>query len=186
MVNYSTLKPRMLLHSCCATCTAYPIELLKDKFTISLFYYNPNIFPEEEYNRRFADIIVLANTTGTELIKGEYDAAGWDNAAGHLPGEPEGGRRCNLCFDLRLKKTADTAKEKSFDIFGTTLSISPHKNYEMINKAGALCAENSGIDFYRTDFKKKNGFKKAIGLSKKFSFYRQDYCGCEYSIRSNR
>ncbi len=109
MVKYSTLKPRMLLHSCCATCAAYPISLLKEKFDISLFYYNPNIFPEEEYNKRFTDISMLAGITGTNLIKGEYDTAGWDNVAGHLPDESEGGARCILCFNYRLEKTAETA-----------------------------------------------------------------------------
>jgi len=178
MVKYSTLKPRMLLHSCCATCTAYPISLLKEEFDITLFYYNPNIFPEEEYNRRFADIRSLADTAGISLIEGKYDTAGWDNATSHFPDEPEGG--------FRLEKTASTAKEKGFDIFGTTLSISPHKNSRAINEAGDYYAAKAGIDFYKADFKKKDGFKKAMVLSKKFSFYRQNYCGCEYSIRPNK
>jgi predicted adenine nucleotide alpha hydrolase (AANH) superfamily ATPase len=186
MVKYSTLKPRMLLHSCCATCAAYPISLLKEKFDITLFYYNPNIFPEEEYNRRLADIRSLADTAGTSLIEGKYDTAGWDKATRHLPDEPEGGARCILCFNYRLEKTAETAKEKGFDIFGTTLSISPHKNSRAINEAGGHHGAKAGIDFYRADFKKKNGFKKATDLSRKFSFYRQNYCGCEYSIRPNK
>jgi len=186
MVKYSTSKPRMLLHSCCTTCTAYPISLLKERFDITLFYYNPNIFPEEEYNRRLADIRALADTSGTSLIEGKYDTAGWDNAAGHFPDEPEGGMRCPVCFNFRLEKTAETAREKGFDIFGTTLSISPHKNSKAINKAGDLLAAKTGIDFYRADFKKKDGFKKAIDLSKKFSFYRQNYCGCKYSIRPDK
>ena len=186
MAKYSTLKPRILLHSCCATCTAYPISLLKERFDISLFYYNPNIFPEEEYNRRLSDVSKLACITGTSLIIGEYDTAGWYNAAGHLPDEPEGGKRCLLCFNLRLGKTAETAKEKDFDIFGTTLSISPHKNSRIINKEGSLLAARIGIDYYEADFKKKDGFKKAIDLSRKHSFYRQNYCGCEYSIRPDK
>ena len=186
MVKYSTLKPRMLLHSCCATCTAYPAGLLKERFDISLFYYNPNIFPEEEYNRRLADIRSLADTAGIKLIEGEYDTVGWDNATRHLSDEPEGGRRCTVCFDFRLEKTAATAKEKGFDIFGTTLSISPHKNSKAINEAGDHYGAKVGVDFYRADFKKKNGFKKATDLSNKFSFYRQNYCGCKYSIRPDK
>jgi epoxyqueuosine reductase len=186
MVKYSTLKPRMLIHSCCATCTAYPVDLLKEKFDITLFYYNPNIFPEEEYNKRLADVSVFANIAGIKLIKGEYDTEGWDNATKHLPYEPEGGRRCSLCFNFRLEKTAASAKEKGFDIFGTTLSISPHKNSNIINETARLCAEKVKIDFYGADFKKKNGFKKAIDLSRKLSFYRQNYCGCKYSIKSNK
>lgn len=186
MAKYSTLKPRMLLHSCCATCTAYPISLLKERFDISLFYYNPNIFPEEEYNRRLADVIMLADTAGIKLIKGEYDTEGWNNATRHLSDEPEGGRRCPICFSFRLEKTAETAKEKGFDIFGTTLSISPHKNSKVVNKEGSLLAARTGIDFYGADFKKKDGYKKAIDLSKKYLFYRQNYCGCKYSIRPDK
>ncbi|MFC2145082.1 epoxyqueuosine reductase QueH [Actinomycetota bacterium] len=186
MIKYSTLKPRILLHSCCATCTAHPIELLKERYGISLFYYNPNIFPKEEYNRRLADIIMLADTAGTKLIKGEYNTSGWNNATMHFPDEPEGGRRCSICFNFRLKKTAETAKEAGFDVFGTTLSISPHKNYKIINEAGEHYSLKTGIDFLKIDFKKKDGFKKAMDLSKKHSFYRQNYCGCEYSVRSNK
>ena len=186
MAKYSTLKPGILLHSCCATCTIYPIDLLKEKYDISLFYYNPNIFPQEEYNRRLADVSMLADFKGIKLIKGEYDTARWNNATRHLPDEPEGGRRCSLCFSFRLEKTAETAKEAGFDVFGTTLSISPHKNSKLINEAGDHYGSKAGIDFLRADFKKKNGFEKAIDLSKKFSFYMQNYCGCEYSIRSNK
>jgi len=186
MAKYSTLKPRMLLHSCCATCTAYPASLLKERFDISLFYYNPNIFPEEEYNRRLADVRSFADTAGIKLIEEEYDTTGWDNAARHLPDEPEGGRRCTICFNFRLEKTAETAKKNGFDIFGTTLSISPHKNSKVINEAGDLLSARIGIDFYRADLKKKDGFKKAMDLSKKYSFYRQNYCGCEYSIRPDK
>ena len=186
MVKYSTLKPRMLLHSCCATCTAYPTNLLKERFDISLFYYNPNIFPEEEYNRRLADVRSLADTAGTSFIKGEYDASEWNNTTRDLADEPEGGKRCPICFNFRLEKIAETAKKKGFDIFGTTLSISPHKNSNAINEAGSLLSARSGIEFDRADFKKKDGFKKAMDFSKKYSFYRQNYCGCEYSISSNR
>ena len=185
MANYSTSKPRMLLHSCCATCTAYPASMLKDSFDISLFYYNPNIFPEEEYYKRLADIRILADITGITLITGEYDKNGWDRATKYLADEPEGGRRCTLCFSFRLKKTAETAKEEGFDIFGTTLSISPHKDSKVIIRAGESLAARIGIDFYGTDLKKKDGFKKAIDLSRKYSFYRQSYCGCKYSIRPN-
>ena len=185
MANYSTSKPGMLLHSCCATCAAYPASLLKDSFDVSLFYYNPNIFPEEEYYKRLADIKILAGNTGITLIIGEYDKGGWNKATKHLAGEPEGGRRCTLCFSFRLKKTAETAKEKGFDIFGTTLSISPHKDSEVITRTGDFLAARIGIDFYRTDLKKKDGFKKTMDLSRKYSFYRQSYCGCKYSIRSN-
>ena len=185
MANYSTSKPRMLLHSCCATCAAFPLELLKDSFDVSLFYYNPNIFPEEEYYRRLDDIRILAGIAGITLINGEYDKIEWSKATKHLAGEPEGGRRCTLCFGFRLKKTAETAKEKGFDIFGTTLSISPHKDSKVIVRTGDCLAARFGIDFYRADLKKKDGFKKAMSLSRRYSFYRQNYCGCKYSIRSN-
>lgn len=186
MTDYSTSKPKMLLHSCCATCAAYPAELLKDDFDISLFYYNPNIFPEEEYYKRLADIKTLAYMTGNALIIGQYDKKEWDKATKHLAAEPEGGIRCSLCFGFRLKKTAETAKENGFDIFGTTLSISPHKSSKAIIETGDFLAASTGIDFYGADLKKKDGFKKAMDLSGKYSFYRQDYCGCKYSIRSHR
>jgi predicted adenine nucleotide alpha hydrolase (AANH) superfamily ATPase len=174
----------MLLHSCCATCASYPVSLLGDSFNITLFYYNPNIYPEEEYCRRLEDIKKLANSTGIPLMTGEYDRAEWLSITKHLSGEPEGGKRCPLCFDLRLKKTALAANEEDFDIFGTTLTISPHKDSSAINDTGKHLAIETGIDFYISDLKKKDGFKKTVDLSRKHSFYRQNYCGCEYSIRS--
>ncbi|MCJ7666446.1 MAG: epoxyqueuosine reductase QueH [Actinobacteria bacterium] len=186
MANYSTLKPKMLLHSCCATCAAYPVKMLKDNFDISLFYYNPNIFPEKEYYRRLDDIRTLADLTGITLITGQYDNGEWSKAIKHLADEPEGGRRCPLCFSFRLKKTAETAKEKGFDIFGTTLSISPHKDSKVIIGTGDFLASSIGIDFYGADLKKKDGFKKAMDLSREYSFYRQHYCGCKYSISPDK
>lgn len=173
----------MLLHSCCATCSSYPVKMLGESFAITLFYYNPNIYPEEEYYRRFNDIKKLSAKTGVQLLTEEYDRQEWTKATKHLSSEKEGGKRCTLCFSQRLNRTAETAKEKGFDIFGTTLSISPHKNSNIINDEGKRLAAKTGIDFYISDLKKKDGFKKTVELSHKYSFYRQKYCGCEYSIR---
>ena len=173
----------MLLHICCANCGAYPLALLGDDFEITLFYYNPNIYPKEEYQRRLKDTKRLSEISAVPLIIGKYESAIWSRAAGHLADEPEGGKRCAICFDMRLKKTASIAKINNLDIFSTTLSISPHKNSKTINELGKTISSDAGIDFYSGDFKKKDGFKKTMAISRKYSFYCQNYCGCLYSIR---
>ncbi len=173
----------MLLHACCANCAAYPLSLLDDDFDITLFYYNPNIYPEGEYLRRLKDIRKLSEISGVPLIIGKYEDMKWSRAVQHLAGEPEGGKRCRICFYMRLKETATAAKSKDLDTFATTLSISPHKNSKTINKLGAGISDRAGIDFYAADLKKKDGFKKTMEISRKYGFYRQNYCGCIYSIR---
>lgn len=173
----------MLLHACCANCAAYPLSLLGDDFDITLFYYNPNIYPEGEYLRRLKDIRKLSKISGIPLIIGKYEDMKWSRAARHLACEPEGGKRCRICFDMRLKKTAAIAKEVGLDIFSTTLSISPHKNSKIINELGTGISDRAGIDFYIADLKKKDGFKKTMKISHKYGFYHQNYCGCIYSIR---
>jgi len=173
----------MLLHACCANCAAYPLTLLSDDFDITLFYYNPNIYPEEEYLRRLKDIKKLSEISGIPLIIGKYESVKWFKAARHLAGEPEGGKRCRICFDMRLKETAVTAKDRCFDIFATTLSISPHKDSKTINELGLSISDKIGIDFYCANLKKKDGFKKTMKISRKYGFYHQNYCGCIYSIR---
>lgn len=173
----------MLLHVCCANCAAYPLTLLSDDFDITLFYYNPNIYPREEYFRRLKDVRKLSEISGAALIIGKYESSKWFEAARHLSEEPEGGKRCCICFDMRLKKTAAIAKDRCFDIFSTTLTISPHKSSITINELGSVISDRAGIDFYISDLKKKDGFKKTMGLSRKYRFYHQNYCGCIYSIR---
>jgi predicted adenine nucleotide alpha hydrolase (AANH) superfamily ATPase len=182
--KYSTLKPGMLLHVCCANCAAYPVLLLENDFDITFFYYNPNIYPEEEYYKRLKDVQKLAGLSDIPLLVGQYEDKKWFEKTKHLAGEPEGGKRCRLCFYLRLKETARTALKGGFNIFATTLSVSPHKNSRAINEVGTLISKKSGIDFYVSDLKKKDGFKKTTELSYKYNFYRQNYCGCIYSIRN--
>ncbi|HAJ95415.1 MAG TPA: recombinase, partial [Actinobacteria bacterium] len=152
-------------------------------FDITLFYYNPNIYPEKEYFRRLKDIRKLSEISGTALIIGKYESIKWFKAARHLSKEPEGGKRCRICFDMRLEKTAAIAKDRCLDIFSTTLSISPHKNSKIINELGISISYKTGIDFYGADFKKKDGFKKTMDISRNHGFYHQNYCGCIYSIR---
>lgn len=175
----------MLLHTCCANCAAYPLTLLGIDFDITLFYYNPNIYPEEEYLLRLKDIRKLSEISGVPLIIGKYESVKWFETARHLASEPEGGKRCRICFDMRLEKTADTAKDRCLDIFSTTLSISPHKSSKTINELGRAVSNRSGIDFYDGDLKKKDGFKKTMDISRDYGFYHQNYCGCLYSIRKN-
>ena len=176
-------KPLFLLHVCCGTCSLYPYFLLKKDFSITFFYYNPNIYPEEEYLKRLDDVRTISKIYSIPLIIGRYEVKEWLNLTSDFKNEPEGGKRCDICFNMRLEKTATIAKKRGFDIFGTALTISPHKNQKIINSLGAKIAASRKIDFYQADFKKKDGFKKTMELSKKLNLYRQDYCGCIYSIR---
>lgn len=175
----------MLLHACCANCASYPLTLLSDDFNITLFYYNPNIYPEEEYLLRLNDVRKLSEISGIPLIIGKYESIKWLEAARHLSREPEGGKRCRTCFRMRLEKTAFVAKDKCLNIFATTLSISPHKNSKVINELGVSISNKVGIDFYIADLKKKNGFQKTMDISRNYKFYHQNYCGCIYSIRKS-
>ena len=183
MKKYSNSKPRVLLHVCCGTCALYPYFKLKKDFDITFFYYNPNIYPKKEYTRRLNDIKMISKKNSIPLSVGKYEIKKWLNLTKDLIDEPEGGRRCDLCFRIRLNKTAETAKKMGFDLFGTSLTISPHKNHNTINSIGSELADSWGIDFYQSNFKKKDGFKKTMKLSKKIKLYRQDYCGCIYSMK---
>ncbi|MBC8389592.1 MAG: epoxyqueuosine reductase QueH [Actinobacteria bacterium] len=183
MLKYSTTKSTILLHICCGTCALYPYFLLKQDFDITFFYYNPNIHPGEEYIKRLRFIKMISKKYSIPLAVGKYEVKKWFGLTRDLKDEPEGGSRCSLCFRMRLDKTADTAKKQGFDLFGTTLTISPHKNYKIINSLGLELASKKGINFYQADFKKMDGFKKTIELSKELNLYRQNYCGCIYSKR---
>lgn len=145
------------------------------------YFYNPNIHPEEEYELRLMEMKKLAEKLGVELFWGEYDADRWFTLTEGLEKESEGGPRCQICFRMRLERAARFARENEFDNFTTTLTISPHKNAVVINRIGGEIEVQSGVNFLRTDFKKRNGFKKTVELSKKYWLYRQDYCGCLYS-----
>ena len=181
MLEYSTIKPKILLHVCCGTCALYPYFLLKQTFDVTFLYYNPNIHPKEEYIRRLRGVKIVSKKYSIPLEVGEYEVKKWFRLAGDLKDEPEGGRRCSLCFRMRLDRTADMAKKQGFDLFGTTLTISPHKDHKIINSLGLKLASAKGINFYQANLKKKDGFKKTIQLSKELNLYRQNYCGCVYS-----
>ncbi len=177
--------PTLLLHSCCAPCSSYVLLYLSDYFKITVFYFNPNIAPQEEYQKRLLEqkefIKKIKTKNPVDFIEGNYDHFDFLKIAKGLENEPECGKRCHECYTLRLNETARLAKEKGFDFFTTTLSISPHKNAAKINELGLKAAKLFGVEFLCADFKKKNGYKRSIELSKEYGLYRQDYCGCEFS-----
>ena len=175
-------KPKILLHCCCAPCASYVLEYLLPEYTVSVLFYNPNIEPQDEYVKRkqeMSELLFKASLTSTVgLIECEYDNAAFINAALSLRNEPEGGARCRLCFELRLSETARMAKAGEYDIFATTLSVSPHKDAVLLNEIGSAIANEYGLEYLQADFKKKNGYIRSVELSKQYDLYRQDYCGC--------
>ena len=177
--------PRLLLHSCCAPCSSYVLEYLSDYFSITVFYYNPNITDPEEYQKRVEEqkrlISELPVKYPISFIEGEYEPQAFTEIARGLEQVPEGGERCFKCYRLRLEKTARLAKEKGYDYFTTTLTISPLKNAHKLNEIGEELAEQYDCQFLNSDFKKRNGYKRSTELSKEYGLYRQDYCGCIYS-----
>ncbi len=177
-------RPSLLLHSCCGPCSSYVIEYLSKYFEITVYYYNPNIFPQEEYKkRRFEQVKLIQRLGGATMCEAEYDPQSFAAVAKGLEGEREGGARCTECFRLRLERTAQRAKEGDFEYFCTTLTVSPHKNATLINEISERLAEQYAVKALPADFKKREGYKRSIELSKELELYRQDYCGCEYSIR---
>lgn len=178
-------KKKLLLHSCCAPCSSYVITYLSKYFDITILYYNPNIFPYEEYLKRKNEQIKLIKEIETvnnvNIIDCDYDNDLYNNLVIGLEKEPERGNRCNICYRMRMEKTAILAKENNYDFFCTTLSISPYKNSELINKLGNELETMYNIKWLYSDFKKKDGYKQSIELSKKYNLYRQDYCGCIHS-----
>lgn len=191
-ITVENVMPKLLLHSCCAPCSSYVLELLSKRFNIEVFFFNPNIYPEEEYIKRLEEQIRLIKEMGlTYSVLGPehqshlfYDAVkGYENMG-------EGSERCDQCFRLRLDKAAQYAKLNGFDYFTTTLTISPMKNAEKLNSIGLELQNKYNIKFLSPDFKKNNGYKCSIELSKKYNLYRQNYCGCifskqEASLREN-
>ncbi len=174
---------KLLLHACCAPCACYPIELLKGEYDITLFFYNPNIHPEPEYQARLNEIKKFCQAENIKLVEGEYDMMRWFELTKNLKYEPERGRRCDICYELRLRKTAEHAKANGYDYFGTDLSISPHKKADTINEIGKKLELAYGVKYFEANFKKQDSYKKSLEISKKHAFYRQDYCGCTYSKR---
>lgn len=178
-------KPVLLLQCCCAPCSSTVLEILNDCFTVKVYYYNPNIYPEAEYRKRFQNmqrLIDRAGYTNIEIIDAPYAQQDFFNAVRGLENEKEGAKRCSVCFGLRLEKTAKKAKEIGAEYFTTTLSVSPHKNSRLLNEIGVKLQEEYGVKYLQSDFKKKDGYKRSTELSKQYELYRQNYCGCKYSI----
>lgn len=179
------VKPSLLLHICCAPCSSYVLEYLSEHFDITLFFYNPNITSENEYNYRIDEakrlLAEMPLSGKVDFIAGRYDIQEFFTIAKGFENEPEGGERCFRCYELRLRESAEYAKENGFDYFTTTLSISPYKNAEKLNSIGSALSEEYGVKYLYSDFKKKNGYKRSIELSQTYNLYRQDYCGCIYS-----
>lgn len=177
--------PSLLLHGCCAPCSSACLEYLNQYFDITLFFYNPNISPRAEFEKRLSEAQRLINEmpfdNPVEIIEGEYDYNVFLNIAKGLEAVPEGGERCFKCYALRLEETAKLAKKFGFDYFCTTLSISPLKNSQKINEIGYEIAEKYGVKWLPSDFKKKEGYKRSIELSKQYHLYRQNFCGCVFS-----
>lgn len=184
-ISKSGALPRLMLHSCCAPCSSYVIEYLNPYFNITVLYYNPNISPVEEYEKRKAEQIRFIkefdSVNPVHICDCDYDGKKYEEAIKGLENEPEGGLRCVKCFYLRLEETAKTAKKLNFDYFCTTLSISPLKNAELLNKIGKNLSEKYDIKYLPSDFKKREGYKRSVELSKKYNLYRQNFCGCVYS-----
>lgn len=177
-------KPKLLLHVCCAPCSSYVLTYLCDYFDITVLYYNPNISPIEEYEKRLNEekrLIRELNKENIHIMECEYDNESFETIAKGLEDSKEGGIRCHKCYTLRMEKTAQIAKEQNFDYFTTTLTISPLKNSQVLNKIGHDLEEKYNIKYLYSDFKKKEGYKTSIILSKKYNLYRQNYCGCIYS-----
>ncbi len=192
--------PRLLLHACCAPCSSYCLEFLREFFDVTVFFYNPNITSEDEYRKRvieekrlieeynkqvesgsFEGMHSTENARKIEIIEGDYDPKVFFEVAKGYEACKEGGERCRRCFELRLLETARVAKEMGFDYITTTLTISPLKNADVLNEVGEMAARETGVVFLPSDFKKKEGYKRSIELSQMFELYRQNFCGCVFS-----
>ena len=177
-------KNKIVLHACCAICSGYPISYLKDLgYEVVVYFYNPNIYPQEEYQRRLEAERTLCKYFDVDLVEGEYEPNEYYDYVKGLESEPEKGSRCDKCFELRLHKTADFAKSIGVEEFTTSIVISPHKNFEKLSKIGEKISNESGINYLSIDFKKKDGFLKTNKISKELGLYRQNYCGCKFALR---
>lgn len=178
-------KPTLLLHCCCAPCSTYVLQYLAQYFQIKILFYNPNIAPKSEYFRRLEELKTLVENMNLSdsitVIEAEYDPQQFYQRAKGLENEPEGGARCEKCFELRLEEAAKQAADLKADYFTTALTISPHKNADLLNEIGRIMSEKYDIPFLHSDFKKKEGFKQSLVLSDQYDLYRQDYCGCIFS-----
>ena len=187
-------KPSVLLHACCGPCSTSCVERLAPDYSITLYYYNPNITDREEYYLRRDTLLQFIRAFNEEhrdtyfvsYLEGDYDPDRFITKCGPLADEPEGGARCDLCFALRLSETARKAGEMGFDYFTTTMSVSPHKNYDKIKTLGLALEEQTSSRYLDIDFKKKNGFGRSVEMSRKYGLYRQNFCGCEYARTASR
>lgn len=183
--NKEGYRPKLMLHACCACCASYVLEYLSQHFEIYLLYYNPNITQQSEYDYRYSELVRLVEQMPLKgkvtIVDSDYTPQMYVKAVEGLEQEREGGSRCAVCFDMRLKYTAKKADEYGCDYFATTLTISPLKNSSIINSIGERVGNESDAEYLATDFKKKNGYKRSIELSREYNLYRQNYCGCEFS-----
>ena len=179
-------KPKLLLHACCGPCTSGVFEQLYPYFNITILYYNPNTYPYDEYILRYKQLEILKDYLDFDMIFMEYnDREFYDEIKG-LELEKEGGKRCEVCYKIRMNKTAEIAKLMGFDYFTTTLSVSPYKNAQKLNMIGEEMEKKYNVNYIYSDFKKNEGYKNSIKNSKEYGLYRQDYCGCEYSLRDRK
>lgn len=182
----SKKKPSLLLHVCCAPCATHAVEILRDDFEVTGYFYGPNIHPAEEYERRLESLDRLSRATGLTYTSGPYEMDTWIAKTEGFESEPEGGRRCTLCFEIRLDRTAREARDRGFPMFATTLSVSPHKDAHRINSIGDHLAHAYRVGYHQADFKKQNGFRRSVELSSRHGLYRQRRCGCRYSLPVKR
>ena len=185
IINNLDKVPRLLLHSCCAPCSSYVLTYLTKYFDITVLYYNPNIEPIDEYKKRKEEEIRFINemdkVNSVDLLDCDWEHDKFIDMAKGLENEPERGKRCYKCYELRLRKTCEVAKENNYDYFASTLTLSPYKNSDWVNEIGYNLEKELGVKYLCSDFKKKDGYKKSIELSNKYNLYRQNYCGCIYS-----
>lgn len=175
---------KILLHACCGICSGYPISLLKDMgYTVVVYFYNPNIYPKEEYEKRLNAEKQLCEHFNCELIEGEYEPEVYYEFVKGLENEPEKGARCSKCFELRLSKSAKVAKSLGINEFTTSMVISPHKNYEKLTAIGEEIAQKENLTYISTNFRKHDGFLKTNQISKSLNLYRQNYCGCKFALK---
>ena len=183
------IKPKMLLHSCCGPCNTYPMEYLSEFFDITLYFNNSNIYPEEEYTRRFEELVRYVDWFKNEhqvkidVVQPKYENDKFYDLLKHRADDCEGGQRCMMCFALRMSQAMQFASENNYDYMTTVMTISPHKDSETLNKIGeSLALTHSNVKYFYSNFKKNDGYKKSVEISKKHNMYRQTYCGCQFSI----
>ncbi len=176
-------KPRILAHICCAPDAIYVVGFLQNEYLTTGYFYNPNIWPQDEYMKRLGETRKVERILGFELLEEVYDSGRWMKAAGKFKDEPEKGRRCNICYALRLERAAQKTSALGIPSFTTVMSLSPWKKADVLNRIGRMIGRKYGIHFLEADFKKKGGFQKSVELSRRHGLYRQDYCGCIFSQR---